>query len=217
MSPSAVARVQTSSNRRIAVAAKQRSPARRSSSASGKVPSVSRTALLDQGSDYRFRQLVQDTLAVSALVQAIREEFGRTAGLTGPQYSLIVAISHLAESEGGTTVSQLANHLHVSGTYVTAEANKLESAGLLLRAPNPNDRRSVLLQLTKSGRELLEHMIPVISRINDEIFRDLTRADFELLVRLMAGLAQSAADALALAQGYRRATVSRQRPSGGGR
>ena len=217
MSPSAVARVQTSSNRRIAVAAKQRSPARRSSSGSGKVPSVSRTALLDQGSDYRFRQLVQDTLAVSALVQAIREEFGRTAGLTGPQYSLIVAISHLAESEGGTTVSQLANHLHVSGTYVTAEANKLESAGLLLRAPNPNDRRSVLLQLTKSGRELLEHMIPVISRINDEIFRDLTRADFELLVRLMAGLAQSAADALALAQGYRRATVSRQRPSGGGR
>jgi DNA-binding MarR family transcriptional regulator len=173
--------------------------------------------LLDQGSDYRFRQLVQDTLAVSALVQAIREEFGRTAGLTGPQYSLIVAISHLSESEGGTTVSQLANHLHVSGTYVTAEANKLESAGLLLRAPNPTDRRSVLLQLTKSGLELLEHMIPVISRINDEIFRDLTRADFELLVRLMAGLADSAADALALAQGYRRVTVGRQRPSGGGR
>jgi len=199
------------------VAAKQRSPARRSSSGSGKVPSVSRTALLDQGSDYRFRQLVQDTLAVSALVQAIREEFGRMAGLTGPQYSLIVAISHLAESEGGTTVSRLANHLHVSGTYVTAEANKLESAGLLLRAPNPSDRRSVLLQLTKSGLELLEHMMPVISRINDEIFRDLTRADFELLVRLMAGLAESAADASALAQGYRRAAVSRQRPSGGGR
>ena len=178
---------------------------------------MSRTALLDQGSDYRFRQLVQDTLAVSARLQAIREEFGRTAGLTGPQYSLIVAIAHLAESAGGTTVSQLANHLHVSGTYVTAEANKLERAGLLLRAPNPNDRRSVLLQLTKSGLELLERMIPVISRINDEIFRDLTRADFELLVRLMSGLAESAADALALAQRYRRAAVSRPRPSVGGR
>lgn len=199
------------------MATKSRSPARRSSLGSGKVPSVSRTALLDEGSDYRFRQLVQDTLAVSARLQAIREEFGRTAGLTGPQYSLIVAISHLAESEGGTTVSQLANHLHVSGTYVTAEANKLERAGLLQRAPNPDDRRSVLLQLTKSGRELLEQMIPVISRINDEIFRDLTRTDFELLVRLMAGLAASATDALALAQGYRRAAVSRQRPRAGGR
>lgn len=199
------------------MAAKGRSPARRSSLGSRKLPSVSRTALLDQGSDYRFRQLVQDTLAVSARLQAIREEFGRTAGLTGPQYSLIVAIAHLAESAGGTTVSQLANHLHVSGTYVTAEANKLERAGLLLRAPNPNDRRSVLLQLTKSGLELLERMIPVISRINDEIFRDLTRADFELLVRLMSGLAESAADALALAQRYRRAAVSRPRPSVGGR
>ena len=199
------------------MATKSRSPARRSSLDSGKVPTVSRTALLDQGSDYRFRQLVQDTLAVSARLQAIREEFGRTAGLTGPQYSLIVAISHLAESGGGTTVSQLANHLHVSGTYVTAEANKLESAGLLRRAPNPDDRRSVLLQLTKSGLELLEQMIPVISRINDEIFRDLTRNDFEVLVRLMAGLAESAADALPLAQGYRRAAVSRQRPGAGGR
>lgn len=154
---------------------------------------------------------------MSARVQAIREEFGRTAGLTGPQYSLIVAISHLAEFEGGTTVSRLANHLHVSGTYVTAEANKLESAGLLLRAPNPNDKRSVLLQLTKSGLELLEQMLPLISRINDEIFRDLTRADFELLVRLMAGLARSAADALALAQGYRRTAASRQRPGAGRR
>lgn len=208
---------QTSLNRRVAVAAKQRSPARRSSLGSGKVPSVSRTALLDQGSDYRFRQLVQDTLAVSARLQAIRQEFGRTAGLTGPQYSLIVAISQLAETEGGTSVSQLANHLHVSGTYVTAEANKLEGAGLLLRAANPNDRRSVLLQLTKSGRELLERMLPVISRINDEIFRDLTRADFGLLVCLMARLAESAADALALAQRYRRAAVSRQRPGAGGR
>jgi hypothetical protein len=47
-------------------------------------------------------------------------------------------------------------------------------------------------------------MIPVIRRINDEIFRDLARADFELLARLMAGLAESAADALALARGYRR-------------
>jgi DNA-binding MarR family transcriptional regulator len=187
-----------------AVAARGRSPARRSSLGSGKVPSVSRTALLDQGSDYRFRQLVQDILAVCARVQAIREEFGRTAGLTGPQYSLIVAIAHLAESEAGTTVNQLANHLHVSGTYVTAEANKLEAAGLLLRAPNPKDKRSVLLKLTRSGLELLDQMIPVIRRINDEIFRDLARADFELLVRLMAGLAESAADALALARVYPR-------------
>jgi len=184
---------------------------------SGKLPSVSRTALLDQGSDYRFRQLIQDTLAVSARLQAIREEFGRTAGLTGPQYSLIVSISHLAESGGGTTVSRLANHLHVSGTYVTAEANKLEGAGLLLRAPNPKDKRSVLLKLTKSGLELLDQMLPVVRRINDEIFRDLARADFELLLRLMAGLAQSAADALALAEGCRRAAASRRGPSAGGR
>lgn len=195
----------------------RRSPARRSSLGTGKVPSVSRTALLDEGSDYRFRQLVQDTLAVSSRVQAIRDEFGKTAGLTGPQYSLIVAISHLAESKGGTTVSQLAGHLHVSGTYVTAEANKLEAAGLLLRAPNPKDKRSVLLKLTKSGLELLDWMIPMIRRINDEIFRDLTRTEFELLARLMAGLAQSAADALALAQGQRRAVVSRQRSSAAGR
>lgn len=186
------------------MAAKQRSPARRSSLGSGKLPSVSRTALLDQGSDQRFRRLVQDMLAVSLRFQAIREEFGKATGLTGPQYSLIVAISYLTESEGGATVSRIASHLHVSGTYVTAEANKLEGAALLLRAPNPKDRRSVLLKLTKSGLELLDRLLPVIRRVNDEIFRDLTRTDFELLLRLMAGLARSAADALLLAEGCRR-------------
>lgn len=186
----------------------RRSPARRSSLGTGKVPSVSRPTLLDQGSDYRFRQLVQDTLTVSSRFQAIRENFGKTVGLTGPQYSLLVAVSHLAESEGGATVSRVANHLHVNGTYITAEANKLERGGLLLRAPNPSDKRSVILRLTHRGVELLDRMIPMISRINDEIYRDLTRADFEGLVRLMARLAQSSEDALAVAEGYRRAAVS---------
>lgn len=179
----------------------RRSPARRSSLGSGREPSISRPALLDDGSDYRFRQLIQDTLAVSSRFHAIREELGRTAGLTGPQYSLIAAISHLAETRDGTTVSRLASHLHVSGTYVTAEANKLERAGLLLRVPNPRDGRSVFLQLTKSGLALLDRLLPMIRRINDEIYRDLTRADFESLARLMAGLARSAEDALALAEG----------------
>lgn len=193
--------------------ARRRSPTRRSTLGTGKVPSISRLALLDQGADHRFRQLIQDTLAVSSRFHSIREELGKISGLSGPQYSLIVAISHLTEFHGGTTVSQLARHLHVSGTYVTAEANKLEDAGLLLRAPHPKDKRSVLLKMTKNGLELLDKLMPVIRRINDEIYRDLTRAEFESLVRIMENIAQSAGDALVLAEGYRRMGLGKRSSS----
>ncbi|MGH8328260.1 MAG: MarR family winged helix-turn-helix transcriptional regulator, partial [Steroidobacteraceae bacterium] len=113
------------------------------------------------------------------------------AGISGSQYSLIIAIAHLGAAEAGITVTQLAAGLHVSGTYVTAETNKLEQAGYVRRSPNPRDRRSVLLTLTDPGLKLLDRLLPTIQRVNDQIFQGLSRMEFEILQRVMSRLAHS--------------------------
>ena len=45
-----------------------------------------------------------------------------------------------------------------SGTMTTRLRN-LETRGLIVRLPNPNDARSLLVQLTPSGTELIEEAL----------------------------------------------------------
>lgn len=180
--------------RKSAAAADQTGPGRQETT-------VSIEALLDgDGSDARFRGLIHDLLSVSAQMQAVRTAIGKLIGLTGAQYSLLIAISHLARLEQAVTVSRLAEHLHVSGTFVTAEARKLAALGLIEKGANPVDGRSVLLRLTDAGGAKLREVTPTVRRLNDEIFRNFDRAGFEALAPRMADLAVTFGDALALTE-----------------
>lgn len=143
-------------------------------------------------------------MSFSVGMQTIRERFAKAMGITGGQYSLLVAVPHLESRQVPVTVSSLAKYMHVSGTYVTAECNKLEGAGYLCRHSHPDDRRSMLLSLTDEGRRLIESVLPALRLVNDEIFRGLTRGEFRTLCRLMGGLAVSIGDAVLISESYSR-------------
>jgi DNA-binding MarR family transcriptional regulator len=57
--------------------------------------------------------------------------------------------------EGPHTVRGLAAHLQVSKPAITRSLDRLGALGLARRAQDPRDRRSVVVQRTKSGGELL--------------------------------------------------------------
>lgn len=160
---------------------------------------VSLAAVLDEdGSDKRFRQFIHDLLSVSVQLQAVRAAMGKLIGLTGAQYSVLAAVYHLTRLGEAATVSRLAEHLHVSGTFVTAETRKLAALDLIEKAANPVDGRSVLLRLTQAGAAKLEDVRPVVRRLNDEIFRNVDRSAFDVMAPLVADLAHTLEDALAL-------------------
>jgi DNA-binding MarR family transcriptional regulator len=54
------------------------------------------------------------------------------------------------------TPSQLFRSLVLSSGTMTNRVDRLEAAGLVVRTPDPKDRRSVLVGLTPPGRELIE-------------------------------------------------------------
>ncbi len=162
---------------------------------------VSIQALLDDdGSDTRFRQLIQDLLSISTQMQTVRTAIGKSIGLTGAQYSVLMAVSHLARQDGAVTVSRLAEHMHVSGTFVTAEVRKLAALGLIVKEANPIDGRSVLLRLTVAGDAKVREVRPTVRRLSDEIFCNFNRADFEAFAPRVAELALTLGDALALTE-----------------
>lgn len=162
--------------------------------------STSLPALLDRGSDGRFREVIQSIFGLAARMTALRERIGEVAGLTGAQYSMLLSVGHLTRGGETVSVNTLAAHLHVSGTYVTAESKKLEKLGLLRRDPNPDDRRSVLLSLNEAGRILLDDVLPFVRAINDVLFADLTQASFTVLHSELPNLVETADEALLIAE-----------------
>src|SRR3546814_2443471 len=93
---------------------------------------VSNPELLVNGEDNLFRQVIHDALGFSVRLQEIRNRLGEAIGLTGPAYSILIAIEHLSEGEG-VGVSRVSDHLHLSGAFVTIEVAKLVKADLVDR------------------------------------------------------------------------------------
>ena len=158
---------------------------------------VSRPELLVDGEDHLFRQVIHDALGFSARLQEIRNRLGETIGLSGPAYSVLIAIDHLSQ-HGEVGVSRVSDHLHLSGAFVTMEVNKLVKAGLVAKAPDLVDGRRVLLSVTDKGTELLNELTATQCPVNDTIFAGLAAEQFQALAEIIASLVSGTEEALAL-------------------
>jgi DNA-binding MarR family transcriptional regulator len=161
---------------------------------------VSRPALIEEDSDARFRRLVYDLLTIATRMTTVREHLAGRMGITAPQYSLLMAVGQF-QAERGVSVTAVAKLLHVSSAFVATETRKLAQGGLVVKRANPDDRRGVLLTLTRAGRALIERNSEEIRAVNDMFFGGLTRGAFNTLSATMADLVQSSARAVAHVDG----------------
>ena len=143
-------------------------------------PSVTLPALIPGGTDEEFRALIHGLLVSAARLTAIGEAFGRALGLTGPQYTILMATAHL-QGEAGIGIRQLADHLHVAPSHVTTEVSKLVAKGVLVKRSNPDDRRGVLISVTRQGERAIEGLAPRLQEVNDVLFAGVTAAEFRSL------------------------------------
>ena len=148
--------------------------------AAGDARTVSRPALLVEGDDAAFRAFIHDFLAFSACVGQIRAGFGQALGLTGIAYTTLMSIAHL-QGEEGVGVARLAEHVHLSGAFVTIEVAKLVTAGLVEKRVNAKDRRRVLLTASGKGRAALRRLTALQVPVNDALFECLSDSDFDKL------------------------------------
>ena len=56
---------------------------------------VTRRALLKGGSDVEFRRLIYRLLLVEERLRRARDFLGKRAGLTGPQYTMLITVAYL--------------------------------------------------------------------------------------------------------------------------
>jgi DNA-binding MarR family transcriptional regulator len=156
---------------------------------------VSQPGLLESGSDRRFRAMVYDLLTITSRMEEVRAHHGRRLGITGPQYSVVIAIAHL-QGDDGVSVGTVAQTLHVSSAFIAVETGKLARRGFVVKHPNPRDGRGVLLSITPAGRAKLSRLSGEIQAVNDLFFGSLDAKSFAGLCAAAARLVEGSRKAM---------------------
>ena len=158
---------------------------------------VNRPELLNDGTDRDFRKLVHNIFAFMARHEAIRDGHARQIGLAGVEYTILISIGHLS-LDCDVNVKTVADHLHMSGAFITTVTSKLQGLGLVEKTQDSVDRRRISLAITEKGKALLRKLAPYQSEINDVEFGSLSRDDFQRTSRIFEELIASSDKAVAL-------------------
>ena len=86
------------------------------------------------------------------------------------------------------TPTQLHNRLLVTSGGMTGRIDRLQSRGLVCRSPDPEDRRSILVELTESGLEHFEGVAHTHLRIMQHLTAGLTSEERDCLAGLLRKL-----------------------------
>jgi DNA-binding MarR family transcriptional regulator len=109
--------------------------------------------------------------AVTSLMRAHQialarvESILRPYGVTFARYEVLMLLSF--SRTGSLPMTKIGQRLQVHPTSVTNAVDRLESAGLVRRTSHPTDRRTTLVELLDTGRELA---LKATKELNTEVF-----------------------------------------------
>jgi DNA-binding MarR family transcriptional regulator len=84
------------------------------------------------------------------------------------------------------TPGVIAERAIIAAASTTSVLDTLEKRGLVERRPHPTDRRKLLIDLTANGRTTIDHILPGIHRLEEEVMRALTPDERRDLLGLIA-------------------------------
>lgn len=141
-------------------------------------------------SKQRLRLWLRLLRAARAIEGALRERLRVTFKTTLPQFDVLAA---LARTHTGMTMTELSRLLMVSNGNVTGIIDRLAADGLVLRQAAA-DRRAVRVSLTGRGSAKFAEMAALHERWVNELLSDFTKADTEVLIAHLDGLARRIRD-----------------------
>lgn len=97
-----------------------------------------------------------------------------------------------AASRGSLIQRDLACALGVEGPTVVRKLDALETAGLLERTADPEDRRATRVRLTEAGRTLYEQLRAEVDQIDRDLMAPFTAEEREVLLGTLVRIAERA-------------------------
>jgi MarR family transcriptional regulator, organic hydroperoxide resistance regulator len=134
--------------------------------------------------------------SVFGRLYSLRKPFGRVLELTGSQFIVLIGTAYCQGREG-VSIRVLADHTQLASTHVTTEVGRLIKKGLLAKSTNTRDRRCVLIRLSPTGKAVIRTIDPLLRRVNDRLFQNVSREEFVIASHFLEKFARNSEDALA--------------------
>jgi len=121
----------------------------------------------------------------SLLRHAVERQLREAGDLSYVQFQLLARLGD--EPTGSCRMTDLADGVVYSRSGLTYQAGLLERAGLVTRAPSPDDERGITVSITDAGRARLAQVFPGhIEVVSQMLFEPLSGADVRALAALLA-------------------------------
>ena len=139
-----------------------------------------------QSSDHSAVRLWLRLLSCSTQIeQEIRSRLRKTFGTTLPRFDYLAQLERHPE---GLRMNALSRYLMVTGGNVTGLTDQLVAEGHVERVPDPQDRRSLIVRLTPSGRQHFLRMAQAHESWLIEMLEGFDAAHKEALYELLGRL-----------------------------
>ena len=108
-------------------------------------------------------------------------------GITNPTFTMLVTLVRINQP-GGISQRRLANEMGLTPGTVSARVDRLVADGLVVRSPDPADKRGSLVTLTDRGRDVFEAVVPAHLANQVRLLGSLTPGEQATLAGLLRKL-----------------------------
>jgi DNA-binding MarR family transcriptional regulator len=130
--------------------------------------------------------------------QALYAELDRAMVAShGAPQPVLNCLAVIEGAETALTPSQISERTFSSSATMTSTLDALERLGWARRVPNPDDRRSVLVEISEDGQAVADRFLPGIRTFEQAVLRHLTRAERAALVKLLGKVLTGTAEVAA--------------------
>jgi DNA-binding MarR family transcriptional regulator len=124
--------------------------------------------------------------AARLLDRSLVRTFGRY-GLNGGEFDVLATLRRAGEPYS-LTPTELYRSMMLSSAAMTNRIDRLEERGLVVRSPDPGDRRGVRISLTGEGFDLIEEAVAAHVEGEERLLDGVTGEDRQHLAELLSKL-----------------------------
>lgn len=166
----------------------------------GSVASPAALGAVRVGPDFADEYPDGDPAAAEALStviragQALYDEIDRAMQASiGVPESALNTLAVIDGAQRPLTPSEISERTFRSSATITSILDVLERRGWIRRVPNPEDRRSVLIEISEDGYAVADRFLPGVRKIERAVMGDLSTKELAALMNILTKILESTA------------------------
>jgi DNA-binding MarR family transcriptional regulator len=125
--------------------------------------------------DVSSLEVVGRVLRAAQYVERAREAALSAHGLSLGDFDVLATLRRAGGS--GVNPKELASSALITSGAMTSRLDRLQTAGLVERSPDPADRRAVRVRLTAAGRQAADRALADVLAAHEHLLEPLTRRE----------------------------------------